>query len=82
MSLEIKLNQKKISKIAGYLSPKEISDYVSKHKKEYSQFLEKENEEIQKSVNIENSNTEWTQFSDDAICKVKLENQTKGGEQK
>ena len=45
--------------------------------KSYLQFLEKENEEIQKSANTENPNTEWTQFSDDAICKVKL-----GGEQK
>lgn len=77
MSLEIKLSTKKITRIASYLSPKEISDYVSKHKKEYLQFLEKENEEIQKSANTENSNIEWTQFSDDAICKVKL-----GGEQK
>ena len=77
MSLEIKLSTKKISRIAGYLSPKEISDYVSKHKEEYLQFLEKEKEDIQKSTNTENTNTEWTQFSDDAICKVKL-----GGEQK
>lgn len=75
MSLEIKLNSKKISRIASYLSPKEISDYVSKHKKEYLQFLEKEG--IQKCTKTENSNTEWTQFSDDAICNVKL-----GGEQK
>lgn len=82
MSLEIKLNSKKISRIAGYLSPKEITSYVSKHKKEYLQFLEEEKEDIQKSANTEYSNTEWTQFSDYAICKVKLENKTKGGEQK
>lgn len=74
MSLEIKLNTKKISGIASYLSPKEISDYVSKHKKEYLQFLEEENEKIQKSTNTENINAEWTQFSDDAICKVKFKN--------
>lgn len=75
MGLDIQLSTKQINQIASSISPKEISDYVKAHQKEYELFLQEELQNKTAENNFTNNkNSIWTFYKDDTICKVKLDN--------
>lgn len=86
MQLDLKLSTSQIKQIASYISLQDIQNSIQKNPKEYEKMLNEDtilNTKDDVSTNIQkNCNDKWTQFIDDTICVVKLENKTKGGEQK
>ena len=73
MGINVQLSTKQINQIAFSISPKKVSDYVEAHQKEYNQFLEEEEKGKNKGNNFTSNNAIWTFYTDDTICKVKLD---------
>ncbi len=76
MGIKVQLSTKQINQIASSISLKEVSDYVKAHQKEYEQFLKEEEQQkrIEEKNFTNNKNTIWNFYTDDTICKVKLDN--------
>ena len=82
MDLQLKLSQNQISQIAKMLSLnlQDIKHYIDTHKEENEQFLKEE--ERQKNTEDKkgtNDNSVWTIYTDDTICKVKIDTSKKYG---
>ena len=82
MDLQLKLSQNQISQIAKMLSLnlQDIKHYIDTHKEENEQFLKEE--ERQKNTEDKkgtNDNSVWTIYTDDTICKVKIDTSKKDG---
>ncbi len=86
MQLDLKLSTSQIKQIASYISLQDIQNSIQKNPKEYEKILNEDtilNTKDDVSQNIQkNCNNKWIPFIDDTICKIKLENKAKGGEQK
>lgn len=86
MQLHFELTTPQVKQIASYISLQDIQSSIQKNPKEYEKILNEDtilNTKDDVSQNIQkNCNDKWIPFIDDTICKIKLENKAKGGEQK
>ena len=75
MDLQLKLSQNQISQIAKMLclNLEDIKKYIDTHKEDDEQFLKEEEQKNTKDKKDTNDNSVWSIYTDDTICKVKIE---------
>lgn len=80
MLLDIQLSTQQIKQIAKMLSLnlEDIKNYIDTHKEENKQFLKEEQKNV-KDKKDTNDNSVWTVYTDDTICKVKIDTYKKDG---
>ena len=80
MGVKVGLRTRQINQIASSISLKEASDYAKAHPKEYELFLQQEEQQKKTEENnfTNNKCTMWFFYTDDTICKVKLDNKNGG----